>query len=91
MSIHVKVIGWIYLVGSALWAFGILVGRGLLKRRAWAWVGGLIVSALALLLFPIGTILGVYGLVIFLQRETRPLFGHAVVSTGPAAPPARTP
>ncbi len=50
-----------------------VLGYGLLKTRAWAEIVGLIVSALNLLSFPFGTALGIYGIWVLLQDETKRL------------------
>jgi hypothetical protein len=55
----------------------ILTGFGLLKFRPWARILGIILSALNLLNFGIGTLLGLYGLWVLLQRETESLFSRA--------------
>ena len=47
----------------------IIVGIGLVKMRSWARVLGIILSALNLLNFPLGTLLGGYGLWVLLNKE----------------------
>ena len=56
---------------------GILAGWGLLKFRSWARILGIILSVLSLPGFPFGTALGIYGLWVLLNKETKPLFGIA--------------
>jgi hypothetical protein len=65
------------LIGTAFCLFailmglpGIIVGAGLLARQSWARVAGIILSALLLLHFPFGAILGLYGLWVLLQDES---------------------
>jgi hypothetical protein len=53
---------------------GLAAGVGLLNFRAWARVLGLILSALNLLNFPLGTLLGAYGLWVLLNKDTEALF-----------------
>lgn len=67
----------------------IIGGWGMLKFRPWARILMIIVSALNLLHFPIGTALGIYGLIILLNEETRRLFetGGAYVPPVAYAPP----
>jgi hypothetical protein len=48
-------------------------GWGLLKRRSWARVMGIILAAIALPKFPIGTVFGVYALIILFQKDTEKL------------------
>jgi hypothetical protein len=53
---------------------GVITGFGLLKFRPWARIVGIVLSALHLFAFPLGTALGVYGLWVLLSAETLPLF-----------------
>ena len=52
---------------------GLLAGIGLLKRKNWGRVLGIVVGFLNLLNFPIGTIIGVYTLWVLFQ-ESAPLY-----------------
>jgi hypothetical protein len=52
----------------------IIGGWGMLKFRPWARILMLIISVLNLLHFPIGTAVGIYGLIILLNDETKRLF-----------------
>jgi hypothetical protein len=57
------------------WAIpGFVVGFGLLGRRPWARILGIVLSALSLMHVPFGTALGVYGLWILFNRDTERLF-----------------
>src|SRR5689334_11395294 len=49
---------------------GLAVGVGLLNLAPWARIGGIIISILQLFNFPIGTAIGIYGLVVFSNAET---------------------
>lgn len=60
---------------------GIIVGIGLLKLRPWARVFGIIVSILLLIHFPLGTVVGVYGLWVLLTSETERLFAAKSTAT----------
>jgi hypothetical protein len=53
---------------------GLIAGWGLLKFRPWARILGIVVSIFALLAIPIGTIVGIYGLWVLLNKETERLF-----------------
>jgi hypothetical protein len=55
---------------------GLVVGIGLTKFRPWSRVGGLVLSGLNLLNFPLGTALGVYGLWVLLSKETEVVFSR---------------
>jgi hypothetical protein len=52
----------------------IIGGIGLLKGREWGRIMILAVSFLSLLNIPLGTALGIYSIVILLNKETLPLF-----------------
>lgn len=53
----------------------ILAGWGLMKRKSWARVLAIIVSILSLPSFPLGTAIGVYGLWVMFNDETKRLLG----------------
>jgi hypothetical protein len=55
----------------------ILVGIGLLERRSWARILGIVLSLIGLLNFPIGTVVGVYGLWVLLSPSSEALFQGA--------------
>ena len=54
---------------------GLIVGIGLLKFKPWARIAGIVLCALNLISIPFGTVLGIYGLWVLLNRNTEPLFG----------------
>jgi hypothetical protein len=63
-SIAVPIIG---LTGMALVAFlamtslpGVIIGVGLLRLRPWARIAGIVISIIALVMIPFGTIVGVW-------------------------------
>ena len=53
---------------------GLALGVGLVKFKEWARILGLVLSALNLLNFPFGTMLGGYGLWVLLNKETEAVF-----------------
>jgi len=62
-----------------VWAIpGFVVGFGLLGRRPWARILGIVLSALSLMHVPFGTALAVYGLWILFHRDTERLFAARV-------------
>jgi hypothetical protein len=68
-------------VGTAIGAFillmsipDIIAGIGLLERRPWARILGIVLCILGLLRFPFGTIVGVYGLWVLFSPPTEALF-----------------
>ena len=84
-ALAVPIIG---IAGSALVAFllilaipGLITGIGLLKYRPWARIAGIVLSALHLIHIPFGTILGIYGLWVLLNRETEVLFKAQLPTT----------
>ena len=52
----------------------IIAGAGLLKFRPWAQTLTIVMSVLNLISFPFGTALGVYGLWVLFNKDTKPLF-----------------
>jgi hypothetical protein len=72
------------ITGVALVAFlvvlslpGVIVGIGLIQRRPWARVAGIVLSILGLMMVPFGTIVGVYGVWVLFSKETERLFSGA--------------
>jgi hypothetical protein len=66
------VIGTTILVALAIPYF--LCAWGLWKRKSWARILAIILAAISLAKFPIGTAFGVYALIILFQKETEKLF-----------------
>ena len=69
------------LTGAGIFVFflcvgipGIITGIGLLKFKRWARIVGIVLSAIRLIQFPFGTILGVYGLWVLFNKDTEVLF-----------------
>jgi len=69
------------LTGAALSTFllvlslpALVIGVGLLQRRAWARVAGIVISLFNLFNFPFGTLIGVYGLWVLFAKDTERLF-----------------
>lgn len=72
------------LTGAGLFVFwlcigipGIITGIGLLKFKPWARILGIVLSAIRLISFPFGTILGAYGLWVLFSKDTEALFEAA--------------
>lgn len=59
---------------SVLAAPSIIAGIGLMRRANWARILTLIIAALNLLNFPLGTALGVYAFSVLLNDQIAPLF-----------------
>ncbi len=77
-AIALPIIG---ITGVALVAFlvtlslpGVVVGIGLIQRRPWARIAGIVLSILSLMMVPFGTILGVYGVWVLFSKDTERLF-----------------
>ncbi len=76
------------IAGTALVGFlvllsvpGFVVGVGLLKRRPWARIGGIVLSIVGMMAVPFGTALGIYGLWVLLSSETERLFTPGAVGS----------
>ena len=54
----------------------VITAIGLLKRREWARIAGIVIAALLIFHFPIGTAVGIYGLWALLNGETARLMGE---------------
>ena len=64
-------------IGTALFIFatpGFICGYGLITKKSWSRVFGIILSCLSLLSIPIGTAIGIYGLWTLFKDETIDLF-----------------
>jgi hypothetical protein len=53
---------------------GVIIGIGLIQRRPWARIAGIVLSILGLTMVPFGTVVGVYGLWVLFSKETERLF-----------------
>ena len=67
----------VFLVALAL--PGLVAGVGLLQLRPWGRILGIVVAILHLIHIPFGTLVGIYGLWVLLNKDTERLF------SGPAA------
>jgi hypothetical protein len=68
-------IGGLILVFALLVSIpGIIAGIGMLSFKPWARILGIIISVLELINFPLGTVLGFYGIWVLFSREGAALF-----------------
>jgi hypothetical protein len=78
------ILGLVAIFVAALMALlalpGILAGYGLLNRKPWGRILAIVVAAINLVNFPLGTILGAYALWVLLQRASEEYF----IPTSPA-------
>lgn len=58
----------------------VIAGWGLLMLKPWARILGIIVAAISLIRFPIGTIFGIYALWVLFQKDTEALFAKTPTS-----------
>ena len=84
-AIAVPIIG---LTGTALVVFllltslpGVVIGIGLLRLRPWSRIAGIVISIIALMMVPFGTIVGAYGLWVLFSKDTERLFMTGVPQT----------
>lgn len=72
-------------------ALEFIVGWGLLDRRPWARILGIVLAFLALLSFPLGTALGIYTLWVLLPSTSEQEYNQLATSGAPlaASPAAR--
>ena len=85
-AIALPIIG---LTGTALVAFLVLLslptviaGIGLLRLRPWARIAGIVLSILGLMMFPFGTIVGVYGIWVLFSKDAERLFERPAAALG---------
>ncbi len=89
-AIAIPIIG---MAGTALVVFllavslpGLITGFGLLAYKPWARILGLVLSVINLINIPFGTVVGIYGLWVLLNKETERLFTRTPVAPGPSTP-----
>jgi hypothetical protein len=87
--------GVLSVVGTALGGFlallglpGVIAGIGLLNRAGWGRILALIIAALGLLNFPVGTALGAYTFWVLLQASADSYFSGPRFSHQPASQPS---
>jgi hypothetical protein len=56
----------------------LITGYGLLNYKPWSRIVGIILSAISLINIPVGTVIGVYGLWVLLNKDTERLFSAPV-------------
>lgn len=85
-AIALPIIG---IAGTALLMFllaislpGLVTGFGLLSYKSWARILGLVLSVINLVNIPFGSILGIYGLWVLLNKDTERLFNKTAVIPG---------
>jgi hypothetical protein len=73
------------ITGTALMVFllvislpGLIAGWGLLNFKPWARILAIVLCAINLINFPIGTVLGIYGLWVLLSKDSERLFTPTV-------------
>jgi hypothetical protein len=69
----------VFLLAMALPA--IVIGYGLYKLRPWARVPGIVIALLSLMAFPLGTVLGIYGLWVLFSKETERVLGGVTLTS----------
>jgi len=84
-AIAIPILG---IAGTALVTFlglfavpSLVTGYGLLTFKPWSRVVGIVLSAISLIHIPLGTLVGIYGLWVLLNKETERLFNNLPVST----------
>lgn len=61
---------------------GLIVGFGLLALKGWARIVGIVLAAIQLINFPFGTLVGIYGLWVLLNKDTERLFNTVSAPAG---------
>ena len=60
---------------------GLIAGFGLLSFKPWARILGIVICAINLINIPFGTIFGIYGLWVLLNKDTERLFSPGPVTS----------
>ena len=92
-AIAIPIIGF---AGTALVVFllvvslpGLVTGFGLLGYKPWARILGLVLSVINLINIPFGTVVGIYGFWVLLNKDTERLFNsNAPIAAAPPPPGA---
>jgi len=66
------------LFAGTLAAAFLITAWGLFKLKPWARIVGIVMAAVCLMNFPVGTAFGIYALVILFKKETEALFARSV-------------
>ena len=75
VGIILRIVGiWGSLFVAVFAAPQLIGGIGLMRRQEWARILTLVVSFLNLFAFPLGTVLGIYSIIILVKEETIQLF-----------------
>lgn len=89
-AIALPIIG---IAGTALVVFllvvslpGLIAGFALLAYKPWARILALVLSVINLIHIPFGTVVGIYGLWVLLNKETERLFNRPAAAPGPSTP-----
>ncbi len=73
---------------AALSIPGLIAGAGMLARKSWARVLGIVVSVFTLLNFPVGTLIGAYALFVLMQNAATNYFASPPSNLRAAPRPA---
>jgi hypothetical protein len=65
---------------------GLIAGFGLLAYKPWARILALVLSVINLIHIPFGTVVGIYGLWVLLNKETERLFNRPSAAPGASTP-----
>ena len=68
---------------AVLAAAFIATGWGLLKLKSWARIAAIVMAAICLTNVPIGTVFGIYALIILFKKETEALFARVPLPPSP--------
>jgi hypothetical protein len=86
-----EILGWLFVFGAAFFILGgwtlavlmVLTGRRLKAHAAWTFC--FVIAAIECILMPLGTVLGVFTIVVLSRPTVKTLFGVPVAAAAPAA------
>ena len=82
----IGITGMALVVVAVVWSLpSFIVGIGLLRRRPWARIAGIVLSIFHLIWVPVGTIIGVYSLWVLFSKDAERLFAATPITAPPVA------
>ena len=92
MTILIVAFAFAFLFANLFSVPKLVAGYGLRKERSWAWTWSLIASIMACMSFPLGTAIGVFGLIFLFSDEGKryfndPAYRRQLAGGGTLTPP----
>jgi len=82
-----------YIIGTLIVMYAVpsvIAGLGLLNGKKWALILALVIGIISLPVFPLGTALGIYAIIVFLMDQSK-IYNPDRMETTPETPPPPPP